>query len=213
MDAQNAEQLDKLRHSAAHLLAAAVKELWPGTHNAIGPSIENGFYQDFDFGSVKVTDADFPKIEKQMRKILQSWKKFEIREVTLEEALELFKDNPYKIELAQEFAGEGKNLTVNDPGNFLDLCKMGHVENPSKDLAHFKLLSVAGAYWRGSENNQMLTRIYGTAFPSEKELTDHLTMLEEAKKRDHRILGKQQSLFFTDEMVGKGLIMLSLIHI
>jgi threonyl-tRNA synthetase len=205
MNAQNSEYLDNLRHTGAHLLAAAVKQLWPGTHNAIGPSIENGFYQDFDFGEVKISEADFPKIEKRMRKILQSWKQFSFDEVTLEQAQEMFADNPYKLELAAEFAEGGQKLTVNDPGNFLDLCKMGHVEDPSQELKNFKLLSVAGAYWRGDEKNKMLTRIYGTAFPTTEALQKHLEMLEEAKKRDHKILGKQLGLFTFSELVGSGL--------
>ena len=134
------EYLQNLRHSCAHLLAKAVLELYPGAHNAIGPSIDNGFYQDFDMGEHVISDADFPKIEKKMRETLPSWKHFEFGEVTLEEARKLFKHNPYKLELLEEFAEEGKKLQTNNPGNFLDLCKMGHVENPSKEMKHFKLL-------------------------------------------------------------------------
>lgn len=202
MDKKN---LDSLRHSCAHLLAKAVKDLWPGTHNAIGPAIENGFYQDFDFGNVKISEQDLQKIEEKMRQILPSWTQFEFNEVTIEEARELFKDNPYKIELAEEFAKEGKKLTTNNPGNFLDLCKMGHVENPSKELQHFTLLSVAGAYWRGDEKNKMLTRIYGTIFPTQQELDTYLQQQEEAKKRDHRKLGKELDLFTFSPLVGSGL--------
>ena len=201
----NSQNLDDLRHSAAHLLAAAVKQLWPGTLNAIGPAIENGFYQDFDFGEVKISEDDLSKIEKRMKQILPSWNKFEFNEVSLKEAQELFKDNPHKLELAQEFAGEGKKLQTNNPGDFLDLCKMGHVENPPKELKHFKLLSVAGAYWQGSEKNKMLTRIYGTIFKTNEELDEYLTMLEEAKKRDHKKLGKDLGLFTFSDLVGKGL--------
>ncbi len=199
------QNLDALRHSAAHLLAAAVLKLYPGTHNAIGPSIENGFYQDFDFNRIKISEADLPKIEAEMNKILPAWKKFNFKEVTLAEAKKLFKKNPYKIELAEEFSKEAKKLTTNDPGDFLDLCKMDHVENPSKELQNFKLLKLAGAYWRGNEKNKMLTRIYGTAFPTKKELDDYLKMLEEAKKRDHRIIGKELDLFTFSELVGPGL--------
>ena len=201
------EHLSSLRHSCAHLLAKAVLELYPGAHNAIGPSIEHGFYQDFDMGDVKLSDVDLPKIEKKMREILPSWKSFIFNEVTLNEAKKLFKHNPYKIELAVEFAGQGKKLTTNNPstGDFLDLCKMGHVANPSKEMQHFKLQSIAGAYWRGSEKNQMLTRIYGTAWPTKQELDDYLKMLEEAKKRDHRKLGKELDLFVFSELVGPGL--------
>ncbi|OGG23655.1 threonine--tRNA ligase [Candidatus Gottesmanbacteria bacterium RIFCSPLOWO2_01_FULL_43_11b] len=205
----NDEQLTNLRHSAAHLLAKAVKELWPGAHNAIGPAIENGFYQDFDMGDHKISEEDFPKIEAKMREILPTWQKFSFNEVTLAEAKKLFKDNKYKVEMATEFAKEGKKLMTNDPGDFLDLCKMGHVENPSKELIHFKLLSVAGAYWRGSEKNKMLTRIYGTCWPSQKELDSYLHQLEEAKKRDHRKLGKDLGLFVFSDLVGAGLPLLT----
>ena len=143
--------LDNLRHSCAHLLAHAVKQLYPGALNAIGPAIENGFYQDFDLGKWSISEEDFPKIEAKMRTILPTWQKFSFKEVTLEEAKKLFKDNKYKVEMATEFAKQGKKLQTNDPGDFLDLCKMGHVENPAKELLHFKLLSVAGAYWRGDK--------------------------------------------------------------
>lgn len=201
---QNKHNLDNLRHSCAHLLAAAVLELWPGSHNAIGPAIENGFYQDFDLGSIKISEADLSKIEQKMREIVPTWKKFMFKEVTLEEAKKLFKHNPYKIELAKEFAGEGKKLMTNNPGNFLDLCKMGHVENPTRELRYFKLLSIAGAYWRGSEKNKMLTRIYGTCFPTKEELEKYLWQIEEAKKRDHRKIGKQQELFLISQEAGSG---------
>ncbi|KKQ23921.1 MAG: Threonine-tRNA ligase [Candidatus Roizmanbacteria bacterium GW2011_GWC2_37_13] len=206
MDNKN---LDSLRHSCAHLLAHAVKQLYPGALNAIGPAIENGFYQDFDMGKWSISEEDFQKIEAKMREILPRWQKFTFKEVTLVEAKKLFKDNKYKVEMAKEFAKQGKKLQTNDPGDFLDLCKMGHVENPSKELRNFKLLSVAGAYWRGSEKNKMLTRIYGTVWPSEKELKEHLIRLEEAKKRDHRKLGQDLDLFVFSDLVGKGLPLLT----
>src|SRR5579864_7657191 len=117
------KNLQNIRHSTAHLLAAAVKHLWPGTHKAIGPAIENGFYQDFDFGDKKITDEDLPKIETKMRELLKVWKSFEVKEVTVEQARMDFADNPYKLELIEEFAKEGKKITENNPGNFLDLCK------------------------------------------------------------------------------------------
>lgn len=201
----NKDYLENLRHSCAHLLAKAVLELYPGAHNAIGPAIENGFYQDFDMGSFKISEDDLPKIETKMRELLPSWQKFVFKEVTLEEALRAFKKNPYKVELATEFAKDGKKLMTNDPGDFLDLCKMGHVENPSKELLHFKLLSVAGAYWRGSEKNKMLTRIYGTCFPNKEELDKYLWQQEEAKKRDHRKIAKELDLIVFSELVGAGL--------
>jgi len=202
---ENKDHLQHVRHSCAHLLAAAVLDLWPGSHNAIGPAIDNGFYQDFDMGDVKLSESDLPKIEKRMRKILTAWKAFEVMEVSVDQARKDFSHNPYKLELIEEFGKGGKTITENNPGNFLDLCKGGHSENPKQELQHFTLLSVAGAYWRGDEKNKMLTRIYGTAFETEEALQAHLTMLAEAKKRDHRKLGKELGLFTFSEMVGSGL--------
>ena len=199
------ENIQKIRHSLAHLLAATVKDLWPGAKNAIGPAIENGFYHDFYFGKVKISEENFEKIEKRMMEILKTWHAFEVKKISVVKAKKDFKDNPYKLELIKDFAKQGKTITENDPGNFLDLCKGGHSQNPQKDLQHFKLRSVAGAYWRGNEKNKMLTRIYGTAFESQKELDNHLYQLKEAKKRDHRILGEKLDLFTISEKVGKGL--------
>jgi len=199
------QNLDNLRHSCAHLLAKAVLELWPGSHNAIGPAIESGFYQDFDMGDVKISESDLPKIEARMKNILSGWTHFEYKEVSVEEARKLFAHNPYKLELIEEFAKEGKKLLTNNPGNFLDLCKMTHVENPAKEMQYFKLLSVAGAYWRGSEKNKMLTRIYGTVWPTQKELDHYLWQLEEAKKRDHRKIGRELDLFLVSQDIGGGL--------
>lgn len=201
----NDNKLSNIRHSCAHLLAAAVLQLWPGSHNAIGPSIEEGFYQDFDMGDVKISEEDFPKIEKKMREILETWGPFEVKEVSADQARKDFAHNPYKLELVEEFAKEGKQITENNPGGFLDLCKGGHSENPKEEMRHFKLLSVAGAYWRGSEKNKMLTRIYGTCFPTQQELDDYLKLHEEKKKRDHRKLGKELDLFTFSDLVGKGL--------
>lgn len=199
------QNLDNLRHSCAHLVAHAVKLLYPGANNAIGPATENGFYQDFDMGEWKISDEDFPKIEAKMREILPKWESFTYGELTLAEAKKLFADNPYKIEMAEEFAKGGKKLLTNNPGDFPDLCKMGHVENPSKELQNFKLLSVAGAYWRGDEKNKMLTRIYGTCWPTKEELAKYLWQQKEAKKRDHRKLGAQLGLWTFSEHVGAGL--------
>ena len=164
------EQLEHMRHSAAHLLAAAVEELYPQAKRTIGPAIEDGFYYDFDFGVEKINDEDLKKIEKRMGEIVKHWKEFEHKEVSATEAKEFFKDNEYKKELIEEFSGEGATLTFYTAGKFTDLCRGGHSENPSKELSNFKLLSVAGAYWRGDEKNKMLTRIYGTAFPTKDEL-------------------------------------------
>lgn len=191
--------LDSLRHSAAHLLAAAVNELWPDSKRTIGPSIENGFYFDFDFGEVKVSEDDFPKIETKMQEILKGWDDFSGREVTVTEAKKLYKNNPYKLELIGEFSTEGQKLTIYKSGDYEDLCRGGHIDNPKESLKHFKLLSIAGAYWRGDEKNKMLTRIYGTVWPSKEELDKYLWQQEEAKKRDHKKLGRELELFMFHE--------------
>ena len=207
MDKKNQEYLDHLRHSCAHLLAAAVMELWPETLRTIGPSIENGFYYDFDFLDVKISEGDLLKIEQKMHKIVKSWDKFERIEVSTSSAVQQFSSNPYKLELIKEFSQEGQKLTLYKSGNYVDLCRGGHIEHPSNDLKHFKLLSIAGAYWRGSEKNKMLARIYGTCFPTQKELDDYLKQQEEAKKRDHRVLGKTLDLFSISQLTGPGLIL------
>lgn len=211
----NADYLNHLRHSAAHLLAAAVMELWPRTKRTIGPAIEDGFYYDFDFGdpstdsgqAIKISEGDLPKIEAQMRKILPMWKEFRREEVSAEEARKRYVDNPYKIELINEFVMNHQPLTIYHSGSYSDLCRGGHVEHPDQELKHFKLLSIAGAYWRGSEKNKMLTRIYGTAFPSKEELDHYLWQQEEAKKRDNRKLGKELELFLVSDQVGPGLVL------
>lgn len=192
------DNLEHIRHSAAHLLAAAVLRLYPDTKLTIGPAIDTGFYYDLDFAT-PITDTDLPKIEKMMQKTLVDWKEFTHREVTPEEAREFYKNNPYKLELIDEIVKKGEKLTFYKAGHFEDLCRGGHSENPSQDIGAFKLLSLAGAYWRGSEKNKMLTRIYGTAFATQEELDSYLTMLEEAKKRDHKKLGLAQNLFFFAE--------------
>lgn len=199
--------LDNLRHSCAHLLAAAVIDLYPNTKRTIGPSIENGFYYDFDFGNTKISNEDLVKIEKKMKEIIKTWKGFEKQKVTVKEAKEFYKDNEYKLELIEEFSAEGKELTFFNSGNYSDLCRGGHIEHPNSEIKHFKLLSVAGAYWRGSEKNNMLTRIYGTCFPTKQELDKHLENLELAKKYDHRKLGQELGLFTISEQVGPGLIL------
>jgi threonyl-tRNA synthetase len=191
------DHLDHLRHSTAHLLAAAVMELWPDTKRTIGPAIANGFYYDFAF-SQPISEDDLPKIEAKMHDILPTWQGFARREVTKEEALKEYQGNEFKQELINEFAADGQTLTFYKSGNYEDLCRGGHADDMD-ELKHFKLLSLAGAYWRGSEKNPMLTRIYGTAWPTAEALQAYLTMLEEAKKRDHRKLGPQLDLFFFHE--------------
>lgn len=203
------EYLDHLRHSCAHLLAAAVMELWPNTKRTIGPSIENGFYYDFDFGDVKVSEDDFPKIEEKMLALVKTWKGFEYKNVSKTEAFKLFVDNEYKKELIEEFAKESQKLTLYTSGTYMDLCRGGHCNHPDKELKFFDLLSVAGAYWRGSEKNKMLTRIYGTVFATQKELDEYLARLVEAKKRDHRKIGKELGLFAFSDLIGAGLPMLT----
>ena len=198
------KNLDSLRHSAAHLLAAAVMEIWPKTHRTIGPSIDNGFYYDFDFAE-PISEKDFNRIEQKMRSILKKWDEFEKIQVDKEQALQKIGDNPYKKELVEEFSSQGENLTFYKSGDFEDLCRGGHVQNPKEALKNFKLLSLAGAYWRGNEKNKMLTRIYGTAFFTKEELDQYLYNLEEAKKRDHKKLGRELDLFVFSDLVGAGL--------
>ena len=195
----NKPNLDHLRHSCAHLLAAAVVELWPETKRTIGPAIENGFYYDFDFGPIKISEDDLPKIEAKMHEVLSTWDKFEGREVTVAQAKATYSDNPYKLELIEEFSQKGQKLTFYRSGSYEDLCLGGHTDNPKEVLKHFKLLSLAGAYWRGSEKNKMLTRIYGTCFSTQEELSEYLSQLEEAKKRDHKKLGPALDLFMFHE--------------
>jgi len=203
------EHLEHLRHSCAHLLAAAVLELYPDAKRTIGPAIENGFYYDFDFGDVKVSEDDFPKIEEKMHELVKSWKGFERVDVSREDALKQFKDNEYKKELIEEFSSEGQELTLYKSGEYVDLCRGGHCPHPNNDLKHFKLLSVAGAYWRGSEKNKMLTRIYGTVFPKATELEAFLKARELAEESDHRKIGKDLNLFVFSDLVGKGLPLLT----
>lgn len=201
------KKLENLRHSTSHLLAAAVVELYPNAKPTLGPPIEDGFYYDFD--DLKISEEDLPKIEAKMTEIVSSWKKFEKIEIEDTDALKKFSDNPYKKELIEEHKGKGEKITIYKSGNFTDLCKGGHIENPSSDIKYFKLLSIAGAYWRGSEKNKMLTRIYGTAFFSQKELDDFIVRQELAKESDHRVIGKNLNLFTFSDLVGKGLPLLT----
>lgn len=205
MSKQDPNYLDNLRHSTAHLLAAAILELYPHAKRTIGPSIENGFYFDFDFGDTKVSEDDLPVIEAKMKEIIKTWKNFERREVNKEEAVLEFADNEYKKELISEFSSDGQVLTFYSSGSYSDLCRGGHVEHPDREIKHFKLLSLAGAYWRGDEKNKMLTRIYGTVFPTKIELEEYLASIQEARKRDHRKLGKELDLFSFSDYVGSGL--------
>lgn len=198
------ENLKNLRHSASHLLAAAVLELYPDAKPTLGPPIDDGFYYDFDFNT-PVSENDLMKIDQKMRELVKRWTGFEKHEVSKKEALAKYKDNEYKTELINEFSEEGKTITFYTSGGFTDLCKGGHVENPREEIKYFKLLSIAGAYWRGNEKNKMLTRIYGTAFETKEDLEAFVTMREQAKLRDHRKLGKELDLFTFSDLVGSGL--------
>lgn len=200
------QQLSDLRHSAAHLLAAAVMELWPDTKRTIGPAIDDGFYFDFLFSS-PISDSDLPKIEERMRSIVKSWDGFTRHELSVEDARKEYPNNPFKLELIEEFSAKGETLSFYKSGGYWDLCRGGHCDHPKDVLTHFRLTKIAGAYWRGDSKQPMLTRIYGTAFFTKEELETYLFQQEEAKKRDHRKLGKELELYFIDEMIGKGLVM------
>jgi len=199
------QDVEKLRHSLAHLLAAAVLELYPDTKNTIGPAIDNGFYYDFEFSS-PLPEGALKDIEKKMKKLSNTWTNFEKKDVTEKEAREVFKNNPYKLELIDEILAKGEKLTLYTSGKFTDLCRGGHVDD-MKDVSMdaFKLSRVAGAYWRGDEKNKMLTRIYGLAFNTKEELDVYEKQQEEAKKRDHRKIGKELDLFTFSDYVGSGL--------
>lgn len=198
--------ISKKRHTLAHLLAAVVLEQYPDTKLTLGPAIDTGFYYDMEFAE-PLTDADLPKIEKTMRKMLPSWKEFTHREVSVDEAREIFAGNPYKLELIEEIAEKGEKITLYICASFTDLCRGGHSDNPAEeiDAESFKLDKIAGAYWRGDEKNKMLTRIYGLAFENKAELDAHIEMLAQAKDRDHRKLGKELDLFTFSDLVGAGL--------
>lgn len=199
-------QLSTIRHSCSHILASAILKLYPGTKLGIGPSIENGFYYDFELPR-PISEDDLPKISETMAQIIDQKIPFERDELTIEKAKMFFKDQPYKLDLIDELAREGeKKVSLYKSGEFIDLCAGPHVENTEK-IGAFKLLSLAGAYWRGSEKNQMLTRIYGTSFPNQKELDAYLKLLEESQKRDHRKLGKELDFFSVSPLTGPGLIL------
>jgi threonyl-tRNA synthetase len=205
MDEEQQAQLPKIRHSLAHLLAAAVLELYPGSKNTIGPAIENGFYQDFET-SAPISEEDLPKIEAKMRELLKTWGTFERREASAEEGREVFAWNPYKVEMLEELAAKGEPITIYTSGKFVDLCRGGHVDDAHEiNPAAFKLVKVSGAYWRGDQSKQQLQRVYGVAFLNEDDLKRHLGMLEEAKKRDHRKIGQELDLFVFSDLIGAGL--------
>ncbi|ODB79986.1 threonine--tRNA ligase [Staphylococcus sp. AOAB] len=196
------EALEVLRHSTAHLMAQALKRLYGDVKFGVGPVIEGGFYYDFDTEE-KISSDDFEKIEKTMKQIVDENHKIERKVVSRDEAKDFFKDDPYKLELIDAIP-EDENVTLYSQGEFTDLCRGVHVPSTSK-IKEFKLLSTAGAYWRGDSNNKMLQRIYGTAFFDKKDLKAHLQMLEERRERDHRKIGKELDLFANNQLVGAGL--------
>ena len=201
---QNSEGKSTLWHSSAHLMAEALEFFYPGIKLAIGPPIENGFYYDVDFGDYDISEKDFPKIEQKILELAREKNEFTRKEISKKDAIAYFtqKEDPYKLELLNDL--EDGNITFYSQGNFTDLCRGPHIPHTGFIKA-VKLMNVAGAYWRGDENNKQLTRIYGISFLKNKELTQYLTMLEEAKKRDHRKLGKELELFTFSEKVGLGL--------
>lgn len=206
--ANNPTKIEIKRHSYAHVLAAAVLELFPNVKLGMGPAIENGFYYDFDFAKPFV-EADLQKIEKKMRELIVYGTSFKINKLKIAEAEKqlVSEKQLYKLEILDDLKNAGeKTVTFYEVGKFTDLCAGPHVKN-TRDLSteSFKLTSIAGAYWKGTEKNKMLTRIYGLAFDSKKELEDEITRIEEAKKYDHRKLGQELKIYTIDETVGKGL--------
>lgn len=222
------DKLYKMRHSLAHLTAAAVKELWPTAKFGVGPVVKDGFYYDIDLGDVTISEADFPKIEKRMKKLIAKDQKFERLEKNIDEAIAWAKENnqPYKVELLNDLKRAGttvakdldskelglesvdgskiEKVSFYKNGDFVDLCRGPHV-NSTKEIGAFKLMRVAGAYWRGNENNPQMQRLYGVAFETQEELDTYLKNLEEAKMRDHRKLGKELDLYTFSNLVGSGL--------
>lgn len=222
------DKLYKMRHSLAHLTAAAVKELWPTAKFGVGPVVKDGFYYDIDLGDVTISEADFPKIEKRMKKLIAKDQKFERLEKNVDEAIAWAKENnqPYKVELLNDLKRAGttvakdldskelglesvdgskiEKVSFYKNGDFVDLCRGPHV-NSTKEIGAFKLMRVAGAYWRGNENNSQMQRLYGVAFETQEELDTYLKNLEEAKMRDHRKLGKELDLYTFSNLVGSGL--------
>lgn len=197
------ESLNVLNHSCAHLLAQAISHLYPGAKFWVGPVVSEGFYYDMDLGDKVISEDDFPAIEKEMKKIAKDGKRIVRKEITKQEALEMFKDDPYKLDLINNMDEESTTISIYSQGDFTDLCRGPHVESV-KELKNFKLLKTSGAYWKGDAKNKMLQRIYGICFPTEEELNEHLHLLEEAKKRDHRRLGKELELFMLSDY-GPGL--------
>ena len=198
------ERLNKLNHSCAHLLAQAIKHLYPNAKFWVGPVIEEGFYYDMDLGEEVIKEEDLPKIEKEMKKIAKDGKRIVRQELTKEEALEKFKNDPYKIDLITRMDEKDTVISCYTQGDFTDLCRGPHVETV-KELKNFKLLKISGAYWKGDSNNKMLQRVYGICFENPEDLEAHLKELEEAKERDHRKIGSNLGIYMMSDLVGRGL--------
>ena len=198
------EKLNVLNHSCAHLLAQAVKHLYPNAKFWVGPVIEEGFYYDIDLGDKTLTDEDLPKIEKEMKKCAKSDKRIYREEISKKEALERFKDDPYKIDLISRMDEDNTVISCYTQGDFTDLCRGPHVET-TKKMKYFKLIKHSGAYFKGDSKNKMLQRIYGVCFETEEDLNAYLNELEERKQRDHRKIGKEQEIFMNHELVGAGM--------
>ena len=200
------ERLNKLNHSCAHLLAQAIQHLYPHAKFWVGPAIEEGFYYDIDLGDDVIKEEDLPKIEKEMKKCSKSAKYIVRNELSKEEALDKFKDDPYKIDLISRMDENDTVISCYTQGDFTDLCRGPHVDN-TKEIKYFKLLKVSGAYWKGDSKNKMLQRIYGICFDNPEDLEEHLKQLEEAKLRDHRKIGKELGIYMMSDLVGRGLPM------
>ena len=198
------ERLSIMNHSCAHLLAQAVKRLYPNALFWVGPVIEEGFYYDIDLGDDVITEEDLSKLEKEMKNISKDGKRIVRNELSKSDALEKFKDDPYKIDLISRMDENDTVISCYTQGDFTDLCRGPHVESV-KELKHFKLIKFSGAYWKGDANNKMLQRIYGVCFDSEEDLNNHLKELEELKERDHRKIGKNLDIFMSHDLVGKGM--------
>lgn len=206
------QNIEHKRHTLAHIMAKAIIDQYPHAKLTLGPAIDNGFYYDVDFsGGPTLGEENLKDIQKAMKKLLNTWTSWSHREVTVDEARKIFAGNQFKLELIEEIAAKGESITLYTCGEgkseFTDLCRGGHTENPATEIApdSFKLDKIAGAYWRGDEKNPMLTRVYGLAFETKDELDAYLHMIEEAKKRDHRKLGKEMDLFTFSDMVGSGM--------
>ena len=196
------ERLNKLNHSCAHLLAQAVKHIYKDAKFWVGPVIEEGFYYDIDLGEEVIKEEDLALIEKEMKKCAKDNKNIVRHEISKDEAKEMFKEDLYKMDLIERM--EDVTISCYTQGDFTDLCRGPHVDN-TKELKYFKLLKVSGAYWKGDAKNKMLQRIYGVCYDTEEELNEHLRLIEEAKMRDHRKIGKELDIFMSHDLVGKGM--------